>query len=242
MFEKLRKYYKKQLFQPTIWGIFFNPFYITRKALFRGVKKMTKYIKGKTLDVGCGQKPYQNLFEKCTSYVGMDIEVSGHSHQNESIDVFYDGKTIPFNDQEFDSVVCNQVLEHVPNPSEILMEIRRVLKTDGFLLLSVPFINEEHEQPFDYFRYTSFGIEQLLEECQMEVVEYKKLNKNIILVCTSLWICYLYKLTKTKHPWVSLLLTPFLFTQSIIIGKLLSFILPSSEDFFMDSILIARKR
>ena len=68
---------------------------------------------------------------------------------NKHADRSYDGKTFPFSDGEFDAVLTSEVLEHVFNPDEFLSEINRVLRDDGVLLLTVPFVWDEHEQPFD---------------------------------------------------------------------------------------------
>ncbi len=69
---------------------------------------------------------------------------------------FYDGNHFPFNDATYDVVVSNQVLEYVFNPDEFLNEIFRILKPEGKVLLSVPFVWDEHLQPLDYARYSSF--------------------------------------------------------------------------------------
>ena len=58
--------------------------------------------------------------------------------------------------------MCNQVLEHVFNPDDFVREIARVLKPGGALLLTVPFVWNEHEQPYDYARYSSFGLRAFL--------------------------------------------------------------------------------
>ena len=61
-------------------------------------------MQGKVLDFGCGKKPYQSLFTNAEEYIGVDYEGEGHSHQNETIDVFYDGKKIPFENNTFDNI------------------------------------------------------------------------------------------------------------------------------------------
>lgn len=65
-------------------------------------------------------------------------------------------ESLPFGDSIFDAVICSEMLEHVMDPLCVLKEIRRVLKTDGVLLISVPFLNRIHGDPYDYGRYTDF--------------------------------------------------------------------------------------
>jgi SAM-dependent methyltransferase len=234
----LKKIYHSVMFQPNVFGVILNPFYISRRSIYLKIKKNAHQIKGRTLDIGCGQKPYKNLFLNTTEYLGMDIEQSGHDHTNECIDIYYDGINFPFKTNEFDSIICNQVFEHLPNPEVILSEISRVLKPGGILLITVPFIADEHEQPYDFFRYTTFILNKLMNENQLKILIHKKLNNNIILIFTQLWITYLYKLTKTKYPIISLLLNPILFMPFTIIGLILSFFIPNSNDFYLDSFLL----
>lgn len=99
--------------------------------MFFYIKSYSQYLSGKVLDFGCGSKPYKNFFDKCEQYIGCDIEVSGHSHDNENIDFYYNGKTLPFNDQEFDWIFSSEVFEHIFNLEEILSELNRVLVHEG---------------------------------------------------------------------------------------------------------------
>lgn len=156
------KVLKQQSFQPNFLSVFINPFFFLRKGLYRQIKKSSRHLQGEMLDFGCGRKPYKNLFQ-VNKYVGVDIEVSGHPHQNSEIDVFYDGKTIPFPDESFDSFFCSEVFEHVFNLEEIIIELKRILKPGGKGLITVPFAWPEHESPYDFARYTSFGIRSVLE-------------------------------------------------------------------------------
>jgi len=238
---RLKNIYTKQLFQPSVIGVFTNPFFITRSKLFREIKKVARYISGQILDVGCGQKPYKSLFNS-TEYVGMDIEASGHNHSKEQIDVYYDGVYFPFDDNRFDSVLCSQVLEHVTTPKITLSEIHRVLKPQGYALFTVPFLSDEHEQPFDFYRYSSFGMKHLLEVHNFEIIKSVKLNRNIALVFAHFWNTYWYKILKTPFPIFSLLLTPFIHAPATILGYIASLVLPRTKDFYTDLLILVRKK
>ncbi len=232
---------RRQDFNPNGVGLLVNPFYFARRELYRAVRAFAPYLKGRLLDVGCGQKPYQSLFA-CTEYIGMDVEQSGHPHQAERVDVFYDGRIFPFPSASFDGAVCNQVLEHVFNPDEFLREIHRVLKPDGILLLTVPFVWDEHEQPYDYARYTAFGLRHLLQTHGFEVVEQRKTLSDAR-VLFQLANLFLYKISRRLRGTRlgSLLATLILNAPVNLIGSLCWRLLPQNADFYLDLALVARK-
>lgn len=112
------------------------PFYFVRKNLYLGISEFSKFLSGSILDFGCLANPYMVIFTICTNYVGMDIETSGHDHNNEMIDVYYDGKNIPFEDESFDNVFSSEVFEHLDNPRLIISEIYRLIKKVVFTCYS----------------------------------------------------------------------------------------------------------
>lgn len=232
----ISKILRNEYFHPGLLGVFVNPFYFARKGLAKNIKLLGKQITGKTLDVGCGNKPYE-IFFNSSNYIGLEIENSVHGEDNKA-DFYYDGKNFPFDEKEFDSVVTNQVLEHVFTPKEFLIEINRILKPNGKLLLTVPFVWDEHEQPYDYARYSSFGLKYLLEECGFKIINHKK-SVNDFSVIIQLINAYIYKVS-FKIPIIkqlSLLLIAPLNTLGII----LSFLLPKNNDLFLDNIILAGK-
>jgi SAM-dependent methyltransferase len=161
-------------------NFFISSVYIARSSLLKAIKKNAKEINGRVLDFGCGSKPYESIFTNAIDYIGLDIKSSGHNHIYSKVDFFYDGKTLPFPDNNFDVVVCFEVFEHVFNLEELLIEINRVLKKDGKLLISIPFAWDEHEIPFDFARYTSFGIAHILSKNGFQVIELKKTKQDVV--------------------------------------------------------------
>ena len=89
------------------------------------------------------------------------------------VDLYGAADSIPAGDSSFDVVLCTQVLEHVPQPRDALQEFRRVLRSGGSLIATVPFLWEEHEVPFDYYRYTRYGIEHLVQSAGFAEVEVR---------------------------------------------------------------------
>lgn len=236
----LRELLEKQKFYPGVLGIFINPFFFARHELVKNIGKFSDKVSGKLLDVGCGRKPYKKILTNVTEYIGMDIENPGHDHSEEDIDVFYDGKTFPFPDESFDSVLTNQVFEHVFNPAEFIAEINRVLKPSGNLLLTVPFIWDEHEQPFDYGRYSSFGIKHILEKNNFVVLEYSKSCKGIKAVFQLINL-NIYKKFFSKNRLTNVVLTVFLISPFTILGIILSKFGKANSDLFLDNVVLARK-
>ena len=237
MIQAIKNLIIKNQFEPSLIGLFVNPFFIARRGLLKSIKKLGSDITGRTLDVGCGTKPYEKYFN-CSEYVGLEIETT-LNRELKKADYFYDGKKFPFGNAEFDSIVTNQVLEHVFNPDEFLDEINRVLKIGGKLLLTVPFVWDEHEQPYDYARYSSFGLKSLLEKHGFEIIEHHK-SVNDFGVIVQLLNAYLYKITY-RIPLLRQLTTITLGAIINFLGIVISFILPKNNDLYLDNILLARK-
>jgi SAM-dependent methyltransferase len=67
-------------------------------------------------------------------------------------------------DDSFDLVFAMEVLEHIPTPQAAVDEINRVLKPGGKFICSVPFLFPIHDEPYDFYRYTKYGLKHLLRE------------------------------------------------------------------------------
>lgn len=217
------------------------PLYIIRKNIYRGVLKHAPSLGGKMMDFGCGTKPYQPLFTNATEYIGVDYAGEGHSHENEQIDVFYDGKTIPFADNTFDSILTSEVLEHIYNLEDILKELNRVLKPGGKILITVPFAWNEHEMPNDFGRYTSLGFAALLERNGFTVVSLEK-TTGFVESLVQLWGLYwhLHIIPKFR-PFGRIVSPTFAFLNNIF-GLAAAKILPRKTDYFLNLVVLAEKK
>ena len=239
IFKKLEAYLMKEQFNPSITGLFLNPFYFSRKALYDSIKRYSGYIKGQTLDIGCGSKPYEHLFVT-DKYTGLDTEVTGHNHKASKIDIYYDGVTIPFENSYFDSIVCFEVLEVVFNPELFLNEAFRVLKNGGTAIFTVPFIWDESEQPYDYARYSSFGLRYLFEKHGFNVIENRKLLCDLRLL-SLLSNAYIYKIFKGIFPSrIAYFFILPLTTINNFIGHIFC-LFPKNPDLYFGNIFILRK-
>jgi len=226
-------------FRPSLKDIIVNPYYIARKGLYESIKECSKYIKGKVLDVGCGNKPYQHLFDY-SDYIGLDYDKGG-SNSNPNADYLYDGTRFPFDRSTFDACISTQVFEHVFEPDEFLIEVNRVLKADGVLLMTVPFVWDEHEQPFDYARYSSFGLASLLEKHGFKIlIQIKSIND--VRVVFQLINTYISKVTmNNKNNYIKFVLTTLLFFLVNVVGSIICRITPANNDLYLDNVIVARK-
>jgi SAM-dependent methyltransferase len=111
------------------------------------------------LDAGAGPAPYKELFHHA-NYESADFEKVDKTYA--ATTYVCDLSSIPVEDCRFDFIIFNQVMEHVPEPKLVLAELYRVLKPGGKMIYTGPLFYEEHEIPYDFYRYTQFGLRYLL--------------------------------------------------------------------------------
>ncbi|MBD3207962.1 MAG: methyltransferase domain-containing protein [Candidatus Nealsonbacteria bacterium] len=88
----------------------------------------------------------------------------GEKQMKGKIDKIVDYYNLPFQDKEFEIVVCTGLLEHVKEPYKLIQEIKRVLKPGGKIILSASFVFSLHNVPGHYFYFTPYGIKYLLRD------------------------------------------------------------------------------
>ncbi len=107
--------------------------------------------------------------------MGSSFSSHAHAHigvdRHDLADVLADAHDVPLDDEYADTVLMNEVLEHLERPADSIREAYRLLKPGGYLILDTPFIWPIHEAPRDFFRFTPFGLRYLLESAGFEVVE-----------------------------------------------------------------------
>jgi SAM-dependent methyltransferase len=140
--------------------------------LIRALKAVAPRTRGRLLDVGCGDKPYERIFRPhVDQYLGIEhlstFTATAANLGASRPDCLYDGYCLPFADASFDTVISIQVLEHTPRPRQLMAEMARVLKNGGALILAAPFSFRLHEEPHDYFRYTPHGLRELCSEVHL---------------------------------------------------------------------------
>jgi SAM-dependent methyltransferase len=135
------------------------------RDLYNAIKN---FAKGKLLDIGCGNKPYEIWCkETITEYIGCDIVQSSAN----KVDVLSSANKIPLESNSFDTVLSTQVVEHVEDHQGMVDEAYRLLKPEGYFILSGPMYWNLHEEPYDFFRFTKHGFKYILEKAGFEVCE-----------------------------------------------------------------------
>lgn len=221
-----------------------EPAYLMRKRLLKALLKYTPQLSGSIMDFGCGSKPYKSLFN-VKEYLGVDFHGQGHSHENELIDVYYDGISLPFESNRFDGIFSSEVFEHIFNLEIILKELNRVLKHGGKLLITCPFAICEHEVPNDFARYTSYGLKDLLQRNGFEIITFEKAGTASETI-SQIFISYFYSgiLRKFlgKIPVVRTVAKIFFISILNILSILLNAILPRRNDLYMNNVVWAIKK
>ena len=125
------------------------------------------------LDAGAGSQKYASKFSR-QRYETADFEQVDKAYQPSTY--VCDLRSIPVEDNRFDAVVFTQVMEHLPEPKLVLKELNRVLKPGGKMFFSAPLYYQEHEQPYDFYRYTQFGLKYLFEQSGFQSGEMRWLE------------------------------------------------------------------
>lgn len=148
------------------------------------------------LDAGAGKCPYKYIFEDF-DYQSTDMPGGFYDQPHDFECELHD---IPKNDNTYNAVILTQVLEHVPDPGATLTEICRVLKSNGKLLLSVPLNGPLHGEPWHYFQFTHYGLDQLAKKAGFKIVEMEKVGGAFWLIGKRLPVAF-GKLLKQYDPF-----------------------------------------
>lgn len=150
------------MINPRIW----HSSYLTHKAIKQNILTFVWFIKReyKLLDLWCWQKPYKSLFPIEMNYIWID-----------AIDTWYqdyicNARELPFSDNEFDVLISTQALEHIKNTQKTLLEIKRVVKRNWYLFISLPFLYPQHSAPYDFYRFTKNWLYELFKDFEIILI------------------------------------------------------------------------
>ena len=131
---------------------------------------LAHYARGRLADLGCGKVPLYGAYRGLvTGVTCVDWPASVHvsPHLDREADL---GQPLPFADASFDTLIVSDVLEHLPEPAVLWGEMARLLAPGGHAFVNVPFLYSLHEEPHDYYRYTSFALARFAAGAGLEVV------------------------------------------------------------------------
>ncbi len=112
-------------------------------------------------DAGAGNGHWKKNLTKSIKYISMDLGVGDANVDYSHLDIKGDLRNIPLENDSVDLIICIQVLEHLPEPWIVLKEFYRILKPGGYIFASCPQGEPQHQIPYDFFRYTIFGLEAI---------------------------------------------------------------------------------
>lgn len=127
----------------------------------------SKYYKGTLVDLGCGTTPYKEFFLNFVDkYIGVDWTNTLHNSKADIVSNL--NEKIELEDNYADTIISISVMEHLCEPQIFLNESYRILKNNGVIIIQVPFMWWIHEAPYDYFRFTSYGLKYMFEKAGFE--------------------------------------------------------------------------
>lgn len=166
------------------------------------------------LDLGCGLMPFKKYYhDRYHKVITGDYE-----KRRKDVDMELDAQNLPFDDNKFDAILFSEVLEHIPEPSKAIAEIARCLKKDGELVITIPFIYQLHEVPYDYFRFTEFGLEKILKDHGLSIKKILRRGNlfSLLILLTTGFVFNFFELL-TRIPVIGKILSIIKY----LIGKLL---------------------
>jgi SAM-dependent methyltransferase len=167
------------------------------------------------LDSGAGQSPYRHIFDR-QKYFSMDFGRGESAWDYSRLDCVGKLESLSFRSNTFDAVISTQVLEHVSEPEAVLFESNRVLKPGGTLFLTAPQGFGEHQLPYDFFRFTRYGLKYLLEKTGFDVVSIKPRGGYFVFMAVMFMWFYLYLFPDSRTKSMKILLFPLQFIAATI--------------------------
>ncbi|MFM7016004.1 MAG: class I SAM-dependent methyltransferase [Bacteroidota bacterium] len=179
------------------------------------------------LDLGCGPRPYYTLYEKKFSKtIGADM--ADMPFPQKAIDIYCAATQVPLPDESVDCILCTEVMQDLQEPSELIKECYRLLKKDGILIITTPYLVPIADGVWDHYRYTQYGLNYLFKKGGFNDLTITPISDVVGAGITLLakpvlrfWIA-LSKITRLK--FLRLWFNPLLFI-TVIIPQLLYMIL-----------------
>jgi SAM-dependent methyltransferase len=139
-------------------------------------RNLRKHAQGRLLDLGCGNVPFYATYKEFVKDTTC-VDWENTFHRNEYLDYELDlTKPLPFRDDEFDTIILSDVLEHIPVPEHLWKEMVRILSKKGKIVMNVPFYYWLHEEPHDYYRFTEFALRRYVEISGLKLIQLESIG------------------------------------------------------------------
>lgn len=182
------------------------------------------------LDAGAGECQYKKFFSHAR-YFAVDFSLGKKNWDYSNLDTVANLLSLPFKDDSFDIILCTQVLEHINMPLEFLKELFRVLKPEGRLHLTAPQGFKEHQVPYDFFRYTSYGLKFLFEKAGFKINYIEPMGGYFYFLSDRISPVHRYLFNKDRPFSVKLIFLPLEPISKIIFSVLLPLLIGSLDSF-----------
>lgn len=229
-----------------------NPQFFLKSYEHEAIDTAKKYARGTLVDIGCGRQRYRGeLSPLIDRYVGVDHpSVSRKYKGGIKPDILADATMIPLPSNYCNVVLMISVLEHLPDPAAALKEARRILKNKGVIIIITVQSYPLHDSPFDFFRYTRFGLKNLLEKSKFKILKIKSLGNFTTLMGQFFNVFILYKVKSLilDKKWRSvlglallLIFSPFLVLSNMVVYLINSVGGDKGDAFSIYNLAVARK-
>lgn len=226
-----------------------HPQFFLKKYSYTSIKLAKKYAHGVLIDVGCGRATYKNaIIPHVDKYITVDSPRTSRLYKGKvHPDILADINNLPLPAKYSDTVLLLMVLEHLSDPQLALLEINRVLKKNGILILSTLQSYPLHDRPYDFFRFTKYGLLHLLETSGFKVVTHKAEGNMFIESFQNFNIYCLMAAKKGLSKQVTFLPSVILLPPILIVSIVLNFLafpfllVDRNSDFTMIHTIVAKK-
>jgi len=180
-------------------------------------RSASKIKKGsKVLDAGAGPCPYKKYFQHC------DYESTDFIDNYGILDFVCSVDKIPRKNNSYDAILLTEVLEHVEYPQKVMDELYRILKRGGKLYFSVPQGWKVHQEPYNFYYFTNYGLKSLLENTGFKKFKISPKGgyfwllgdmirfNSLLEQCKKYWMVY-YPLKIIEYPINNIILPVILF-------------------------------
>lgn len=213
----------------------FHPQWLVFKNEEKGLTEIAQHSQGYVLDLGAGTQKIQHFLSPSCQYISLDYYETATKWYGKTPTVFGDAQVLPFKSKSADTILLLDVLEHLPAPESCLKEIFRVLQPGGKLIIQVPFLYPLHDTPYDFQRWTCFGLQKLAKKHQYQIEVQKSINHPL----ESAAFLSNLALSKTVLRWIRdknllsilIILLPFAIFFNNLLAVLLTY--ASKDDDFM---------